>query len=165
GVGRRPVPAGDKQPVSLLRWIEPGGETGMVIRLRLGVQQKAVRVAGDPGIDEIGLAARAFVAESAGMNAVALTDENDTQAVGNGPGVVGGERTPDGKEDAAFRRAIDLHTEIAGAEAIGHEIGTDPILVGGYGHFVIEPGNLFRRIGHGIVEMDGGTTTAPVKEI
>src|SRR6185437_10106002 len=94
GVGRRPVPAGDKQPVSLLRWIEPGGETGMVIRLRLGVQQKAVRVAGDPGIDEIGLAARAFVAESAGMNAVALTDENDTQAVGNGPGVVGGERTP-----------------------------------------------------------------------
>jgi hypothetical protein len=104
GMGGGTIPACDQLPIGFFRRIEPGGKARMAPRDRLGMQEEAIGVAGDPGIAEIGLSTRAFRTKGSRVYAVSFSPECDAQAIGDLAGVVGFERAPDGEQDTPVRR-------------------------------------------------------------
>ena len=119
---------------------------------------------GDPGVDQVALAAGAFGAKCAGMDIFAFLYQCYPQAIGNGPGVVRLKVAPNGEQDTPFFFRVDLHAEVADAEAVGHKERADPVLTFGDGHLGVEPLDV-KSVGDGIIEVYGGAAAAPVKEI
>lgn len=107
-VGLRTAEPGDKAPIRLSNLAEPRRINRAPLPVRLHRGQETVGHASPPRMDEIALSAGAFIAELPDVNAFAFRQEFHPGFRRNVFGIVGFEGTPDGEENAALRRAVDL---------------------------------------------------------
>src|SRR5690606_35214896 len=123
----RPAETGDQGPARVGLLLEPGRVRRRGIVVRRDLREKTVRGAGFPRINQVTLPARAFVAEFANVNVWPGTEPHDALIFRNVFRIICLERTPNGEQHAALFGAVHLKAEVALAEAVRHEVGTDDV--------------------------------------